>query len=73
MGDAALAKNLGTVQSKESEGRLCVNTLVRGRPVLALVDTGADTTYMAKEIADDIGLEYEKTEGYVKGVNARRS
>ena len=36
-----------------------------------MVDTGADTVYMAKELADQIHLLYKKKRGYVKGVNAK--
>ena len=35
------------------------------------MDTGADTVYMAKELADEIHLPYKKERGYVKGVNAK--
>ncbi|KAJ8748649.1 hypothetical protein K2173_008094 [Erythroxylum novogranatense] len=37
-----------------------------------MVDTGADTIYMAKELAKKIGLPYKKEKGYVKGVNAKK-
>ena len=31
----------------------------------------ADTVYMAKELAEEVGLSYTKEKGFVKGVNAR--
>ena len=36
-----------------------------------MLDTGADTVYMAKELANEVGLSYTKEIGFVKGVNAR--
>jgi len=44
---------------------------VGGKKLQAMMDTGADKVYMAKELADEISLPYKKKKGYVKGVNAR--
>ena len=49
-----------------------VETNIEGTNIQAIVDTGADTVYMAKEVAESIGLPYEKERGYIKGVNAKR-
>jgi len=48
-----------------------VDTLINGKPLQALLDTRADAVYVAKQLADEVGLSYTKEEGYVKGVNAR--
>jgi len=48
-----------------------VDIEVEGKKLQATVDTGADTVYMAKELADQIHLPYKKERGYVKGVNAK--
>ena len=48
-----------------------MDTEVGGKKLQATVDTGADTVYMAKELADEIHLPYQKERGYVKGVNAK--
>jgi len=48
-----------------------VETIINGKPPQAMLDTGADTVYMAKELAEEVGLSYTKKKGYVKGVNAR--
>ena len=36
-----------------------------------MLDTKADTAYMAKELANKVGLSYTKEKGFIKGVNAR--
>ena len=36
-----------------------------------MLETRTDTVYMAKELADEVGLSYTKEKGIVKGVNAR--
>jgi len=36
-----------------------------------MLDTGADTVYMAKELVDKVGLSYTKEKGFMKGVDAR--
>ena len=36
-----------------------------------MLDTGADTVYIAKELANEIGLSDTKERAFVKGVNAR--
>ena len=48
-----------------------METIINGKPLQAMLDTGADTVYMAKELADEVGLSYTKEKGYVKGVNAK--
>ena len=48
-----------------------VEVEVGSKKLQALMDTGADTVYITKELADEISLSYKKKKGYVKGVNAR--
>ena len=48
-----------------------VETIINGKPLQAMLDTGADTVYMAKELTEEVGLSYTKEKGFVKGVNAR--
>jgi len=36
-----------------------------------MLDKGANTDYIAKELADEVGLSYTQEKGYVKGANAR--
>ena len=52
-------------------GRMYVETIINGKPLQAMLDTRAYTVYMAKELADEVGLSYTKEKGFVKGVNAR--
>lgn len=57
---------LNAIQAKVEEqprGRMFVETEIGGKTFKALVDTGADTVYMAKELADEIGLPYTKEKG----------
>jgi len=44
-------------------------TIINGKPLQAMLNTGADMVYMAKELADQVDLSYTKSKGYVKGVN----
>jgi len=60
-----------TQVGEQPSGRMYVETEVGGKKLQATVDTGADTVYMAKELADEIHLSYKKERGYVKGVNAK--
>ena len=48
-----------------------VETEVEGKKLEAMVDTGANTVYIAKELANEIRLPYKKQKGYVKGVIAK--
>jgi len=48
-----------------------VETMINGKPLQAMLDTGADTVYMAKELAEEVGLSYTKEKGFVKGINTR--
>jgi len=48
-----------------------VETVINGKPLQAMLDTRADTVYMVKELAGEVGLSYTKEKGYVMGVNAR--
>lgn len=60
---------LSAIQAKIEEqprGKLVGLTDVRGdrnerggKALKAMVDTGADTVYMAKDLADEIGLSYK--------------
>ena len=36
-----------------------------------MLDTRVDTVYMAKELAEEVGLSYTKEKGFVKGINTR--
>jgi len=56
---------------KQPRGRMYVETLINGKPLQILLDTGADTIYMGKEFANEFGLLYTKEGGYVKGFNAK--
>jgi len=47
-----------------------VETIINGKPLQAMLDTGIDIVYMAKELADELGLSYTKEKGFVKGLNA---
>ncbi|KAF2303688.1 hypothetical protein GH714_021227 [Hevea brasiliensis] len=49
---------------------MLVKAGVQGTPIVALVDTGADTLYMSTQLADEIKLPYEKVQGSVKGMIA---
>jgi len=54
---------LNAIQTKvgeQSSSRMYVETKVRGKKLQATVETGADTVYMAKELADKIHLPYKK-------------
>jgi len=46
-------------------------TKVGTKKLQAMVSTGADIVYTAKELADEIILPYKKEKGYIKGVNAK--
>ena len=48
-----------------------VETMINGKPLQAMLDTGADTVYMAKELAEEVGQSYTKEKGFVKGINTR--
>ena len=48
-----------------------METIINGKQLQAMLDTVADTVYMAKELAKEVGLSYTKEKGFVKGVNAR--
>lgn len=64
---------LNAVQANVEEqphARMYVETEIKGKSIKALVDTGADTMYMAKELADEMGLVYMMEKGYFMGVNA---
>ena len=70
----ASLKLLNAIQAKvegRPRGRMYVETTINGKPLQTMLDTGADTVYMAKELADEVGLSYTKEKGYVKGVNAK--
>ena len=70
----ASVKLLNAIHAKVEErpqGRMYVETLIKGKPLNAMLDTGADTVYMAKELADEVGLLYKKEGGFIKGVNAQ--
>jgi len=43
-----------------------VETEVGGKKLQATVDTGADTVYMAKELADEIHLPYKRKGAMLK-------
>jgi len=65
---------LSVIQTKvgqQPSGRMHVETEVGGMKLQPTVDTGVDTIYMAKELADEIHLPYKRERGYVKGVNAK--
>jgi len=50
-----------------------METIINGKLVQAMLDTGAKTVYMAKELANEVGLPYTKEKGYMKEVNVRAS
>jgi len=65
---------LSAIRTKVGEppsGRMYAETEVGGKKLQVIVDTGANTVYMARELADEIHLQYKKEKGYVKGVNAK--
>ena len=37
-----------------------MKTIINGKPLQAMLDTKVDTVYMAKELADEVGLSYTK-------------
>jgi len=58
-GKIASMSLLSAIQTKVGEqliGRMYVETEVGGKKLQTTVDTGADTVYMAKELADEIHL-----------------
>ena len=70
----ASLKLLNAIHAKvegKPRGRMYVEAIINGKPLQAMLDTGADTVYMAKELADEVGLSYTKEKGFVNGVNAR--
>ena len=52
-------------------GHMYVETIINCKPPQAMLDMGADTVYMAKELADEVDLSYTKEKGFIKGFNAR--
>ncbi|KAF2303678.1 hypothetical protein GH714_021160 [Hevea brasiliensis] len=69
----ASLKLLSAIKAKvkgQNLGRMLVEAGVQGTPIVALVDTGADTLYMSTQLADEIKLPYEKVQGSVKGMTA---
>ena len=54
-----------------SNGCIYVETKVEGKKLQAIVNIGADTVCMKKELADEISLSYKKEKGYAKGINAK--
>ena len=48
-----------------------VETIINGKSLQAMLDMGPDAVYMAKELADEVGLSYTKEKDYMKGANAR--
>jgi len=48
-----------------------IESIINGKPLQVMLDTGTDTVYMAKELADKVCLSYTKEKGFVKGVNLR--
>ena len=48
-----------------------VETEVGGKKLQGMVDTAAETVYMAKELAIGISLHYRMEKGYVKGVTTK--
>ena len=45
--------------------------IINGKPLQALLDTRADTIYMAMELVKEVSLSYTKVGGYVKGVKVK--
>jgi len=41
-----------------------VETIINGKPLQAMLDTRVDTVYMAKELAEEVGLSYTKEKGF---------
>ena len=48
-----------------------VETIINGKPLQAILNTGVDTVYMPKEHADEVALSYTKEKGFVKRVNGK--
>jgi len=48
-----------------------METTINGKPLQGLLDTKVDMVSMAKELANEIGLSYNKGRGFVKRVNTR--
>jgi len=44
---------------------------VEGEKLEVMMNTGVESMYIAKELADEIHLPYKKEKGYVKGVNVK--
>lgn len=55
------------------KGQLFVNAKLSNRDVQALLDTGASNNFLKLEEAKRIGVEIEKTEGWIKAVNSKPS
>ena len=53
-----------------SKGLLFVDLLVNGKPVRAMVDTGATHNYLATTEVERLGLVLEKGVGKVKAINS---
>jgi len=55
----ASLKLLNAIQAEvegKPHGRMYVEAIINGKPLQAMLDTGVDTVYMAKELADEVGL-----------------
>ena len=56
---------------EQTGGCIYIETEVEGKKLEAMVDTGANTVSMEKELAAAICLPYKKEKGHVKGVNTK--
>jgi len=54
-------------------GRIYVETIINGKPLQAMLDTGAraDMIHMANELLHEVGFSYTEERGFMEAVNAR--
>ena len=66
--------SLNTIQAnvkRQPHRRMYIKTIISGNLIQVMLDRGANVVYMAKELADKVGLPYTKEKGYVKKFNVR--
>jgi len=71
----ASLKLLNAIQAKvkaQSRGCIYVETIINGKLVQAMLDTGADTVYIDKQLTDEVSFSYTKEKVFVKGGQCKK-
>ena len=50
---------------------MSVKATINGTILMVMLDTGVDGVYMAKKLADEIGLRYTKATAYAESANSK--